>query len=724
MYVCLSGVPSHACDAGCNICLAPARCQKLKCAENVRIVVALQKEVDLLKRQFDGMRLSSDRRASLEWESAVCELRRERDEAVSRQRACEKRARDADIAAASAQVDAKHARAEAKEAREAVRVHAVEMLVALDACTARMAEDTARAAQDADDLLLKERAAWCRVVSKQKDKLAAVSEMHDTAQQLLEEREAAHSVTAERTQEIMDEVRKNANNARRRASNWEKRIADLTARMPPMPAKPDSDAVPVEQQSTTTKATTRCRFIAYLMQLFAAFEWSDFNLRCLATALFKSGLLDQLWDTREMNIIYFAEVNTLHARMEHEIFGERFGLFCHLELGLTLPQIVLLAQATCKQFMKVKSRYETVVVDYSSYSTQLTINAIRITPPRSFLEPIIRGLKADTGLTMSANGRVSLRPMLPVVAEIIDRDGGRCGTPTRAELRDGAVLDICVSLDATGFGALQVTTLVIMNPRLPQTSANCDILGMGNVSDGGAGAIKLLGPNREVINKMISSAGLTPTSVLMPDNTTLPVRIKIWNVADLSCVRHCEHLLCSGMCCCDRTALRRVPPKPTDIDEMKALCGECVGPALPMRQALGHRKHDDRVLPCPCCDFGHSDNPEAEYNAFRVVELRLQQDTSKGHAERLNKWSLDHAHKHLNVKPLDSGEPTFDCNMMDQLPDVLHMLDLNMPSRPHSHGLIRNCSDIACDKVALRPLPPPTLIQPSHLLTHLLPHRR
>ena len=55
MYVSLSGVPSRACDAGCNICLAPARCQKLKCAENVRIVVALQKEVDALKRQFEGV---------------------------------------------------------------------------------------------------------------------------------------------------------------------------------------------------------------------------------------------------------------------------------------------------------------------------------------------------------------------------------------------------------------------------------------------------------------------------------------------------------------------------------------------------------------------------------------------------------------------------------------------------------------------------------------------
>ena len=253
---------------------------------------------------------------------------------------------------------------------------------------------------------------------------------------------------------------------------------------------------------------------------------------------------------------------------------------------------------------------------YSSYSTQLLIHAPRITPPRSFLEPVLCGLKANTGLEITKNGRASLRPVMPVIAQLIVRDAGRCGTPTRAELRSGTVLHLCISLDATGFGALQVTTLILFNPRLPQSSANVDIMGMGNVSDGGEGAIKLLGFNREVINRIITSAAHHPIFVPMPDDETLPVRIKVWNVADLSCVRHCEHMLGSGMCCCPPLALRRVPLKPNDIDEMKSLCVECVGPALPVRQALGHRKHNGRVLACPACDFGHGEDPEQEYDAF------------------------------------------------------------------------------------------------------------
>ena len=700
VHVCLSGEVRYVCHAGCNIEPLSARaCQKQKCMENARTMKALRVENESLRAQADSVRLSADRRARLEWESVACESRMERDACIVSQREAEKRARDADAHAALARTEADHARQEAMWARKEVREHSELMLAALDACAARVGEDATRAAHEADVRLERERARWCKVVTKQKEKVTEVTQLHDAAMEMLEEREAAHLEREQRSQESYDEAARNAANAKRRIANWERRMADTLARMPPMPAKPDSDAVPVEQQTTAHRTMTRHRFVKYLRELLGAFEWSEFNVKCLATALFKSGLLDRLWDTREMDILYFDAVTTLHARMETECFGERFGIFCHLELGLTLAQITLLAQATCKSFDAANGKYTEKVLDYSSHSTQLIIRAPRITPPRNFLEPIIKGLKEDTGLEISENGRVSLRPFLPVLAQLIERDAGRCGTPTRAELQSGTVLDLTISLDATGFGALQVSTLVVMNPRLPQSSANCDILGMGNVSDGGQGAIKLLGPNRDILNTIITGGGLTPTPVLMPDGSTLPVRLKVWNVADLSCARHCEHLLGSGLCCCPRLALRHVPKKPDTPAEMKTLCRDCVGPALNVRQALGHRKYQGRVLACPACLFGHSDDPEAEFAAFQATETRLLNDKSKGHEGRYTKWSLDHAHSHMNVRPLAAGEPTFQCNMMDQLPDMLHMLDLNLPSRPFSHGLVRNCSDEACDTV-------------------------
>ena len=177
-------------------------------------------------------------------------------------------------------------------------------------------------------------ARWCKVVSNQKSKVAETTELYETANELLQEREAAHEEHDDAMKERYAEAVKSATNARRRAVNWEKRMNDTTARMPHMPPKPDVDAIPVEQQTTGHRYTTRCRFVKYLKELLQAFEWSDFNIRCLATALFKLGLLDLLWDTREMNILYFDAVNTLHASMEQECFGERFGVCsCTLSSG-------------------------------------------------------------------------------------------------------------------------------------------------------------------------------------------------------------------------------------------------------------------------------------------------------------------------------------------------------------------------------------------------------
>ena len=125
-----------------------------------RAMKTLQHDLDSLRLQVNSIKATCERRAALEWENVVCELRMQRDWAVHSQRKSEKRARDANAASRLAHTVAQHARAEAKEAQEAVRLHASEMLVALDLCVERMAEDAAKAAAAADSLLHKERAHW------------------------------------------------------------------------------------------------------------------------------------------------------------------------------------------------------------------------------------------------------------------------------------------------------------------------------------------------------------------------------------------------------------------------------------------------------------------------------------------------------------------------------------------------------------------------------------
>ena len=73
------------------------------------------------------------------------------------------------------------------------------------------------------------------MVSNQKSKVAETTELYETANELLQEREAAHKEHDDAMKERYAEAVKSATNARRRAVNWEKRMNDTIARMPPMP---------------------------------------------------------------------------------------------------------------------------------------------------------------------------------------------------------------------------------------------------------------------------------------------------------------------------------------------------------------------------------------------------------------------------------------------------------------------------------------------------------
>ena len=67
-------------------------------------------------------------------------------------------------------------------------------------------------------------------------------------------------------------------------------------------------------------------------------------------ALYMLGLIDLLWGTKYMDIVYFDHVQALLAEMEQDIFGLDFGLFLHLEMHMTLDDIVKLALVTQKAF--------------------------------------------------------------------------------------------------------------------------------------------------------------------------------------------------------------------------------------------------------------------------------------------------------------------------------------------------------------------------------------
>ena len=441
-----------------------------------------------------------------------------------------------------------------------------------------------------------------------------------------------------------------------------------------------------------SRYTAKSKWYLYFKRILGPLDWDEDALAGLSKALYVLGLIDLLWGTKYFDIVYFDNVQTLLAEMEHDVFGIDFGLFLHLELHMTLDQITKLALVTQKAFDGKHYRFRSLM--RSEHRHSLEIRVPRITPLRGDLEPVIKELKASTGFDLAENGRISWRPVMPLISAVLEEDCGNFGMPELGYFLAGNVLDLVVSQDATGFGSLSIATCVLNNPYTPHSAQNLRILGLGNVDDGKDGTTKLLQENRELLNRLIRTEGAELVEVPVAGGV-VKILLNVLVVSDLSSTRKCEKLLCSGHCGCAQAALRLVFKAPENEDQLRLLAKKCFAPNLKQRTILGHRRFDGKVWPCFAagCNFGHSDQPEVEYVVEHQCNQRLLADLSKPGVARYDKYRLDHAHKHFNVQPHSAGEQTYDVSMKtQQVPDSLHANTLNLPKPWWGHGVLRNAS--------------------------------
>ena len=526
---------------------------------------------------------------------------------------------------------------------------------------------------------------------------------------------AEREIQAESFQERLDQLQAEVDAAENstaaaeeRGDNFYKELRNVRRSLNRARGREDkllSTAAPVyktDKETDVSKAThdnRRSKWYRCYSAWLVSSDWDEDSLYALSKALYKTGMLDAIWGTRWMDILYVAHTNTLIGEMEQQIFGVRFGLYLHLEMHLTLSQIVDMSLVTFKDWDGKRYGSRHVYESAGSSSRDLKIRPIRITPTRCELEAELLERKAGTDLEMSVDGRVTFRPFLPQIGCLLAEDSGKNGMPELDEfLSKRHVLDIKLSADATGFGALQLSLLTLGNPWSAQSAQTLRILGGGNCDDGRDGVLKLLGDNRDVVNRVIRSKGKTPITVPFPNGDEHEVLIHCIVISDLSCLRHCEKQLNSGLCGCAATALRVVPKKPSNIDELRAHTRRCFRPNLKQRTTLRHaRQLDGSIVPCFAaeCSFGKSSDPELEYTVAVQHEQQLLADRSKKGIAVHTKWRLDHGHKHYNVQPLQAGEGTFDVDMSSQQYLCnLHGPLLNLPKHsPWSHGILRNASD-------------------------------
>jgi hypothetical protein len=223
-----------------------------------------------------------------------------------------------------------------------------------------------------------------------------------------------------------------------------------------------------------------------------------------------------------------------------------------------------------------------------------------------------------------------------------------------------------------------------------------------------------------VVNNLCRLRGEVPVPFQVGESEVM-LQPRVYVVSDWSCMRHCESLTNSGFCACDREAALRFSPSPpyctraVQENDLTCECDDCVKVMMSVnltackqytckeRYMKSHNRYsgDGRVHPCPDCKFGHSINPELELATAQTHEVSLKaKATDPAGKKVLADWRLGHAKVHGNVQPLSYGEPTFDHDMEDQLPDVLHLDSLNAPKVPWKHAYLNNISDHARERTS------------------------
>ena len=672
---------------------AEAAARAARAEEEAAAIAANAKEAVRRAKEAAG-RLREER------DRAQSELarRKQKDKASARGAAAVEEARGREAAAAAGAVA--EAVAEAERRAEAAEEEAERRAAAAaEEASQRVAEaeaEAARTKQSADEA----RAEAGRARSEAAAAREAAIEMVAAVQASEAAVQAGEAEVAE-AQRMQGLYALQAERAQRTALKLKQRVEA----MPITPA----DRTPEQwaELSATAERQARKREVDYLKHVFGTHAW---RVADLATALDESGLLSKLFGTKEHNVLYFDSVRRLVRELEYLDFGPDFGLFLHFEMNLTLGKITQLTQAASKRYSKDRDYYASKVLLRDPHCKSNVVLVPRIAPPRSRLEPIIISIRERLGIEAGENGRVAFVPIDAVIQELLTLDPGRHAMPPLSFYMGGKVeVPIVISHDATGHGQLQLTTIVVKNPWQSHSAEALYVFGLGNVDDGKAGTVRLLGPNRAKINEMIRTRREHGLVTFCIGGVNVDLAVRLLFVHDVSALRHCQLLANSGFCGCSREfALRKVPERPTTVAAMKALAvdGPCRSPTARELTVLGHRRVDGKLVPCTAegCSFAHDPaTAEADEAAMLAIERKHLADIAtgvKGSKERHRKWRMEHAEKHANVQPGEQGEAVFAHDMDDQILDALHFAELNLPKLPWKHGVLNNASDDAREAIS------------------------
>ena len=168
--------------------------------------------------------------------------------------------------------------------------------------------------------------------------------------------------------------------------------------------------------------------------------------------------------------------------------------------------------------------------------------------------------------------------------------------PDLSEFLAGMKLPIVISRDATGKGKLQFCTTVLRNPYASKSAHSLRIFGLGLADDGREGTSQVFGAENLADIRQLVSADQQNESVCFDVGNIYPM---VLFADDVSCLRHGEHIANSGWCSCSRDhALRSIPKRPANKEEMYEELDNCSCPSPDERTILSHSKLNGEIRPC------------------------------------------------------------------------------------------------------------------------------
>jgi hypothetical protein len=320
---------------------------------------------------------------------------------------------------------------------------------------------------------------------------------------------------------------------------------------------------------------------------------------------------------------------------------------------------------------------------------------------------VIRSIEGTLNVQVAEDGRLSFVLFRDLLIDVLLKDLGKLGAPPLVEfLDDKRSLYLAISFDATGFGAAQLTTIAVRNSWLPRSAQHLRVFGPGNCGDDRDGMVRLMGPNLAFINEIFHAkrAGHV-VSIALDNDRVVKLDIDLKVVLDVAALRHFEHMLNAGWCCCPREqALRTIPKKPETVAEMIKLLRTCESATFEKRCLMSHNPlpGSQCLVPAACLVVSLPPIPAPPQLSTRRCSRTRLNPRSKAQAAVDKKartaWSkrrCDAARTHDNVPPGAYGRPLLEHDMKDQILDALHLGLLNMPKIAWKYAILNNCSDHA-----------------------------